>query len=280
MLFFGLWTLYTTAVDSRPDWVQRVIVATFFGLMMGPTSAHRSRREVAPLIAGVAPRDYRLVSKALRMGPPPSDPVILHAAAQLAHIRAAQSMADRKVSMIFAAVGVLLLVALAVGHTFHPAGYVTAVLVGVLGAYGWINPLLLQARSMLLTDAARQNRPPSGLGGTAPPSVSTWHEMIDTSTSAEMRPHSPDFGSPHRVHGAAKVVTSSSSTTGLYSFRGRVATSIVVIAIGVFGLWAYFQYHHPQQFWLSLFPLALGTLGIRDAVKRKRAGFFDVKVNE
>ncbi len=71
-----------------------------------------------------------------------------------------------------------------------------------------------------------------------------------------------------------------SSTTGLFSFRGRVATAIFVIAIGLFGLWAYFQYRDPEQFWLALFPLALGPLAIRDAVKRKRAGFFDGNGNK
>lgn len=243
VLFFALWTFYTTAADSRPDWVQCIIVAVVFGLIMGPISARRNRRELAPLVAGVAPGDYRQVSKALRIGPPPNDPVILHAAARLAGRRATQSMRERGVVMILAAVCVVTLVALAEGHSFRLAGYAMTVLLGAFAAHGWINPLLLQARSVILTNAAHQNPLPTGLVDTTQPS-----------TPARQNP-------------------------GLFSFRGRVVTAILVTAIGINGLWGYFRYHRPDLLWLSLFPLALGALGFRDAVKSRRAESIHEKTN-
>lgn len=169
VLFFALWTFYTTAADSRPDWVQCIIVAVVFGLIMGPISARRNRRELAPLVAGVATGDYRQVSKALRIGPPPNDPVILHAAARLADRRATQSMRERGVVMILAAVCRHASCPCR-GHSFHLAGYAMTVLLGAFATHGWIHPLLLQARLVILTDAAHQNpyRPALSIPRNAP----------------------------------------------------------------------------------------------------------------
>ncbi|MBA0048530.1 hypothetical protein [Mycobacteroides sp. LB1] len=265
MLFFILWTLYAAATDSRPDWVQCVIIAVVFGLIMGPISAQRNRREIAPLMAGVAPRDYRHVSKALRIGPPPSDPAILLAAARLARLRGAQGMRERKVSMILMVVGVVVLIAMAEGHSFRLGGYVVAVLFGALGARGWINPLLLQARSVVLAHAAHQNPLPTRLGGTAQPSI-----------SVQQNPSSYPLEN-HHMQRDAEVVGISGPSTGLFSFRGRVACAILVLTIGSIGLWTYFHYRDPEMFWLSLFPLTLGAIGTWDAVKCKRAGLFGVE---
>lgn len=264
-LFFVLWALYGAATDSRPDWLQVVITALLFGLIMGPVSARRNRRVIAPLLDGVAPRDYRHVSKALRTGPPPSDPVMLHAAARLARMRAAQGMRERTVSIILMAVGVVVMIALAEGHTFHAAGYAVAVLFGALGARSWISPFLLQARSTILTDAARQNPLPIDSDDTTPSSVAGRHDP--SPYPLENQPKQPD----------AAAVTISGPSSGLFSFRGRVATAILVLIVGGVGLWAYLHYRDPQMFWLSLFPLTLGAIGIWDAVKCKRAGLFDVK---
>lgn len=259
VLFFLLWALYGAATDSRPDWLQVVITALLFGLIMGPVSARRNRRVIAPVMAGVAPRDYRHVSKALRTGPPPSDPVMLHAAARLAHMRAAQGMRERTVSIILMAVGVVVMITLAEGHTFHAAGYAVAVLFGALGARSWISPLLLQARSTILTDIARRNSQPASRGDTAQPADPVRQNL--ESYPLENHPTQQD----------EQVVTISGPDSGLFSFRGRMACAIFVLIIGGFGLWAYFHYRDPEMFWLSLFPLTLGSIGIWDAVKYKRA---------
>ncbi|SHT51682.1 Uncharacterised protein [Mycobacteroides abscessus subsp. abscessus] len=265
VFFFVLWALYGAATDSRPDWLQVVITAVLFGLIMGPVSARRNRREVAPLLAGVAPRNYRQVSKALRIGPPPSDLAILHAAARLARLRAAQGMRDRTVSIILMAVGVVVMIALAEGHTFHAAGYAVAALFGALGARSWINPLLLQACSVLLTDAARQNPLPIDSDGITPSSAAGRHDP--SLYPLENHSSQPD----------SATVTISGPSSGLFSFRGRVATAILVLAFGGAGLWASFHYRDRELFAYSLFPLALGAICIWDAVKCKRAGHFDVK---
>ncbi|MBN7314872.1 hypothetical protein I3U70_26150 [Mycobacteroides abscessus subsp. abscessus] len=65
------------------------------------------------------------------------------------------------------------------------------------------------------------------------------------------------------------------ATSGVFSFRGRVITAVLVLLIGIYGIWTLIQSRDPQ-FLLSLFPIVLGPLGIYDAVKRKRAGFFDI----
>lgn len=261
VLFFVLWALYATAADARPDWVQCVIVAVVFGLIMGPVSAQRSRREVAPLLIGVAPRDYRQVSRAMLAGPPPSDPAILLAAARLARLRGAQGMRDRKVSVILMVVGVVVLIAMAEGHSFRLAGYAVAVLFGALGARSWINPLLLQARSVVLAQAVGQN----GHGSAAQPAGAA---LQDRSADPAESLRAPDDTNP-MIDGG-----------GLFSFRGRVVTAVLVLAIGVWGLWASFHYSNLELFWYSLFPLALGPITIWDAVNRKRASLVEVKDDE
>lgn len=170
VLFFVLWTLFTTAVDSRPDWAKTVVISAMFGLMSGITSAHRNHRAAAPLLAGIAPNDYRHVSEALRGGPVPSDPVILRASAQLAHLRFAQSVNSRKYSVIFAVAGVVSLIVFGDSHTLNPVGYLMASLFGATGVFACINPPRLRARAAFLTETARQTPLPSGLSGTVPPS--------------------------------------------------------------------------------------------------------------
>lgn len=159
MLFFVPWTLFTTAVDSRPEWAKTVVISTMFGLMSGITSAHRNHRAVAPLLAGIASSDHHHVAEALRGGPAPSDPVILRASAQLAHLRFAQSVNSRKYSVIFAVAGVVSLIVFGDSHTLSPAGYLMASLFGAAGVFACINPPRLQSRAVLLTEAAGQIPP-------------------------------------------------------------------------------------------------------------------------
>ncbi|OHU68803.1 hypothetical protein BKG86_01750 [Mycobacteroides chelonae] len=170
VLFFGLWALFTTAVDPRPDWVQCVVIAAMLGIARGITSAQRNRREVAPLLAEVALRDYRQVSKALWGGPPPSNPVILHATAHLAHLRYAQSVNGRKYSVLSAVAGVVVLIAFGDSHTLNPAGYAMATLFITAAVHACINPPRLRARAAFLTETARQTPLPPGLSDTVPPS--------------------------------------------------------------------------------------------------------------
>ncbi|WP_234714741.1 MULTISPECIES: hypothetical protein [Mycobacteroides] len=236
VLFFVLWALYSAATDSRPDWLQVAITALLFGLIMGPVSARRNRRVVVAVMAGVAPRDYRHISKTLRIGPPPSDPVMLRAAARLARMRAAQGMRERTTSMILMAACVVVMIALGEGHTFHAAGYLMAVLFGVLGAHSWFNPLLLQARSTILADAARQNISSMGLSGTVQPADSVRQDP--ESYPLENHPSQRD----------EQVLHVLGSDRGLLSFRGRMACAILVLVIGGFGLWAYFHYRDPEMF--------------------------------
>ncbi|TDZ82107.1 hypothetical protein DE4585_02636 [Mycobacteroides salmoniphilum] len=261
VLFFLMWALYTTAADARPDWLQGVIVAVVFGLIMGPLAARRNRHEVAPLLADVAPSHYRQVSKAMRAGLPPNDPAIALAASRLARLRAAQGMRDRKVSVILMAVGVVVLIALAQGHSFHPAGYVVAVLFGALGARSWINPLLLQSRSVILAGAAHQ----ADHDGAAQPGA----------TARQGQSVYPSETTP-----AQDDTNPASDGGGLFSFRGRIVTAIFVLAIGVWGLWASFHYSNLELFWYSFFPLALGPISIWDAVNRKRGSLVDVEGDE
>ncbi|KRQ17942.1 hypothetical protein BKG80_24545 [Mycobacteroides chelonae] len=78
-------------------------------------------------------------------------------------MRAAQGMRERTASIILMTAGVVVMIALGEGHTFHAAGYAMAVLFGLICAHSWFNPLLLQARSTILTEAARRNISSMGL---------------------------------------------------------------------------------------------------------------------
>ncbi|WP_165610854.1 hypothetical protein [Mycobacteroides chelonae] len=121
-------------------------------------------------MAEVALRDYRQVSKALWGGPPPSNPVILHATAHLAHLRYAQSVNGRKYSVLSAVAGVVVLIAFGDSHTLNPAGYAMATLFITAAVHACINPPRLRARAAFLTETARQTPLPPGLSDTVPPS--------------------------------------------------------------------------------------------------------------
>lgn len=58
------------------------------------------------------------------------------------------------------------------------------------------------------------------------------------------------------------------------SYEGRMTAAIVVLASSLIYIWALFHYRNPI-FLLFFVPIIFGVWGIRDAVKRKRAGEFD-----
>ncbi len=60
----------------------------------------------------------------------------------------------------------------------------------------------------------------------------------------------------------------------LFSFKGRVVAASLVLAWSLVFVWALVHYQHPV-FWGFVIHLGLGSWGIWDAVKRKRAGEFN-----
>ncbi|MGH3726511.1 MAG: hypothetical protein ACRDUS_20585 [Mycobacterium sp.] len=143
------------------NWVWLVISAVAYGLITTPYLAGKSHRELGPVLARVAPQHYRQVSKAARGGPPPTDPVILDAAARVAHLYAQRGRNGSAAIPILCLALLAALGQLTVKHTIHVQNVVAAAAIGFLGAYSWLTPKLWEARAALLLHAAGQHPLPS-----------------------------------------------------------------------------------------------------------------------
>ncbi|WP_157935276.1 hypothetical protein [Mycobacteroides abscessus] len=171
--YFVVWTLYTYVFVPRQIWIVSVGVAVFLGLLFSLFQGRKHRRQLLPMVADVASGDYREVATSLRAGPAPADPVVLHAAARVAYYRAFVSMRQRQISVVMMAFCMAWLIIYSVMERVSIAGLLLAALVGICGAYGWVNPLLLQARSDILVQAAYQNPLPHPPAGATVPQF--WH---------------------------------------------------------------------------------------------------------
>lgn len=169
--YFVVWTLYIYVFVPRQIWIVSVGVSIVLGLLFSLFQGRKHRQELLPMVADIAPGDYREIAGAPRVGLPPADPVVLHAAARVAYYRAFVSMRQRQISAVMMAFCMGWLMIYSVMEGVSIAGLLLAALVGIYGAYSWINPLLLQARSDILVQAAYQNPLPYSSSSTpVPPS--------------------------------------------------------------------------------------------------------------
>lgn len=151
VLFGGIAVLFFDNTSSTPEFGVAAAVSVLIGLWI--SLSHRQRAAfLREVLKDVAPQYHRQVYSAPTFGPVPTDPAALRAAARLAAPNLGE---QRSAWMIVAAVPFgLTRIPDALDGSLGLQDSALLVCLAVIGVYGWVNPVRLDARAQLVTQAA------------------------------------------------------------------------------------------------------------------------------
>ena len=151
VLFGGIAVLFFDHTSSTPEFGVAATASVLIGLWIS-VSLRKRAAVLRELLKDVAPQYHRAVYNAPNFGPIPTDPAALRAAARLA----APNLGEQRSIWMIVAAAIFILTRIpdALAGGLGLQDYALAVCLAATAVYGWINPVRLDARAQLVTQAA------------------------------------------------------------------------------------------------------------------------------